>query len=125
MAVSAKMANLQANNVLKYLRWRSSSPEGEVGDSFEGIAFDCSLDGVQPLTYIMPWIGAQRGQAGHWGEVGFEWLWRDWVHAWGPADRQHLHGGTITACVCRPIKGTKDPCLGMSGPAWGFFFPIK
>ena len=72
----------------------------------------------------MPWIGSKRGQAGHWGEVPFEWYWTGWVNEWAPADRQHVCGGTITACGRRPIMGTKDPCLGMSGAVWDFYFVI-
>ncbi len=85
LAGMAKAAHRRANKVLKYLRWRSTSPEGEVADGFEGITFDCSLDGAQPLTHIMPWIGAKRGQAGHWEEVPFERYWRDWVNEWRPS----------------------------------------
>ena len=111
LAGMAKAAQRRANNVLKHLRWRSTSPDGEVADGFEGIAFDCSLDGAQPLTHIMPWIGAKRGQAGHWGEVPCKWYSRDWVNEWAPADRQHLHGGTVIACGRRPSAAQRIRAL--------------
>ena len=39
VARMVKAAHRRANTVLKYLRWRSSSPEGEVADGFKkGIA---------------------------------------------------------------------------------------
>ena len=34
LAGMAKAARRRANNVLKYLRWRSTSPEGEVAEGF-------------------------------------------------------------------------------------------
>ena len=108
-------AHKVANNVIKFLRWRNSSENGDVAQGFLGVAFDIGEPRFTPVEYCQR-VPAQRGQAGHWLPHTSQWYFREWVNEWSHEHRQLLHGGVITVAGCRPVVGTVDPLPGMRGP---------
>ena len=90
----SKAVHRRANNVLKFLRWRSTTPEGAVAYVFVGIEFDAVEVGGAPLTTLRSWVGVAHGHAGHWSDALFEWLWkRGWVDLWPPEQLRRAQGG--------------------------------
>ena len=108
----------RAHNVLKFLRWRNSGPDGAMAEHFTGVEFDCSEGGDGAIEQLIGvWNADRKGQGGSWSQPCFQWSWREWVRMWSDGEKEALlAGGSITVFGCRPIAGTRDPCPGMVGP---------
>ena len=118
---ATKHAHARANNVLKYLRWRNTDASGQSPDGYRGEIFD--LDPQAKLLGVREWQPEAKGQAGQFTDSTFEWYWRSWLAAFKEEDRAWVLGdGDIVEVGCGPIVGTEDPCEGMKGPVWDFWF---
>ncbi|MFM7978924.1 MAG: hypothetical protein ACKPKO_06370 [Candidatus Fonsibacter sp.] len=78
-AAMTAVAHNIANNVIKFLRWRNTSANGDVSEGFIGVAFDVSDALYLPVEYCQ-WVPAERGQAGYWLPHTSQRYFRDWVN---------------------------------------------
>ena len=124
MVGSAKMANLQANMVLKYLRWRNTDSEGISPPGYRGEVFDLVAGAV--LHGVRVWQPDARGQGGRFGEDVFDWSWRHWLANVHHADLNWiLGGGHVVGAGCGPLQGSRDPRPGLPGPIWDFYVVLE